>query len=251
MSSIQAPKFEGNFLLFLSQVENYNELVDTKDEKKPRLILHLLGSHAQKIMEYLKPKNISDMTYEEVIEACKSTFIEKGKQQSSIAFFSTNQKDEKSVDFALKLKELAQQAEIVGEQIVVDRIIAGLKDNNTKYELMKDKINSFLVLIERLKFLEQCATASKNCTVESTSVDAIKFKNNKNNTNKRYGNSKNENKKGKKQNKKVKKNECFYCKKLGHWKKDCTLFKNKNKQVDQITNDLGNIDFYRNASNQN
>lgn len=228
-------KEQDDFEIFLSSVENYMKLIKTEDATKTNLLLYLLGKSASKVIDYLKPKDITKATYTELVAACSATFSS-DNSEAYIKFFSKNQMDEKSVDYALHMKTLAQKAKINDEKILVNRIIPGLKNDTMKFELLKSKILTFDVLLQQIAFLETVCKISSNEAVVNHSKFKKNYKKNSfgNKSHKKDKNTKDHDKNNRKKSDENKNFTCNYCKKPGHIKRNCYKLKNKNKTSNEL-----------------
>ena len=143
----------------------------------------------------------------------------------------------------MRLKKLCTAAKLTDEKVIVNKFITGLKDKLIKYELMKDdRINTFAEALKQAKLME-------SLNGPSTSVDEIdenrRQKRDHNNSRKDYKNKLGNNKRQEQRPDKsaqpqqhskqqqVQKNQCFFCKGIGHWKWQCRKLKSQ-KPVNDI-----------------
>ena len=156
--------------------------------------------------------------------------------------------DEKVINYGLRVKNIARKAEITDEKIIIHRFITGLKYKSLKIEMMKSKSVKFDEIIQEAANTD---AIYKSAQAESENINQVKpFKDN-NKNNQKYKNNKNNKNNKKDEKKKVKKNQCFFCKKGGHWKKNCIKYKkwlekkNDDKKVDNVCDDLGSLNIFQ------
>ena len=161
-------------------------------------------------------------------------------RKACVEFFSIRQNKEKVLDFALRLKNLAQTSGIKEDSILKFRFISGIRNEQIQYELMKDsEIDTFskamarAILIESLLNKPDFEPNSQEVEDEVNKVGQERvnnyvrpnFKNNK------------------KEHQKYEKNQCFFCKKFNHFKKDCFKYKKwlqkQNEKANEVTEEDG------------
>lgn len=255
--NVPAPEFfkqGADFTEFANKVERYCALVGaTTDEKQKSLLIYLLGNQAKTLEEGISEAEYQALTFKQLKELGKKVFLSKTPHQAMREFFVTRQDSTTGLEYAKQVKILAEKAKITDEKIIINKVIEGLRDNNLKFELLKLKVEVFSVLLEQIYFLESIGSGA-------TSVNFMgKGKQYNKNSKKQYNstnqqkqqqsqqNKQNENKDKKKPNNK----ECFFCKKVGHLKKDCYsykkwLSKKQNNEVDPESgtsnnNDIGSL----------
>lgn len=261
MTNIPPPPFykeKDDFPSYLATLESYFLIAKTPDDQKVNLLWYLLGATAAKVKNYLAPKDSSTATYTEVKAACNKTFFIDDSKNSYVKFFEVTQERESSTSFALRIKEIAKKGGIVDEKLIVNRCITGLTDHQLQFELFKLEIPSFDTLLQKITFLEEIkklAYKEQNNTVNKIGQShQNKKKFGKKNKQRQQNHQKKSQQNQSDQNKpKIRKNQCSYCRKLGHWKKDCYILKRKNNanEVDQqtppqgedLSNDLGHLHF--------
>lgn len=207
-----------NFVKFIGAIENYLKVIKvTDDEQKRDILLYLLGSTEETLKNCAHPADIERLTWAQLKELGLKTFgAGITQEQAYIEFFSVRQSNEETgVQYAKKIKELAKKANILDERIIINRLIEGIKSEKVKFELLKAKIIKFDELLVQLTFLE---TITK-----SAEVNKINF--NKNKKFNKKPNQKKDVKNGKKNEAKSTEKTCFFCKKAGHFKKQCFGYK--------------------------
>lgn len=244
-----APYKEGcEFSDFLKSVERYAKIVkaDSVDEKK-NILIYLLGSNAYKLEEALGTVAAgTDITWD-IIKTKGCEAFSHTQHEAMALFFAKRQGGENSEEYLEAVKTLANAAKIKDETIIVNRMIEGLRDKTVKFELLKLKITSVKEVLTQVKFLNSCQQNNNQDQINKVSGN---YKNKKNNYNKDYKKQNNDNQKpqsDKKQNEKSDKC-CFFCKKPGHFKKNCFNYKkwlNKKSNNDVSgagqSNDIGSL----------
>lgn len=244
MASIPPPQPMKNskFSEWVEAMENYFKLSDVTTEKQSRFFVHCIGQeNLDKISSSVKPRKVSDLSYDELVAAGKVVFETAAKSQATVKFLNIIQGSDTVQDYAFKLKNLSVQCSIQDNKFLTIKFINGLANYKLKFEMLKAKFEDFDTAIDQALVLEQIMKD------QTESVNKVKFggsdHQNKSKSRKFSKNPK-DNKKPNDKNKKVRvqKDECFYCKKKGHWKKDCLKYKQKlGGNVDDIDQQLGSV----------
>lgn len=214
------PKMKDNdFTLWLKSFENYFTLTQLEAEQKSRYFMLCIGDASSKIYSECDPHGL---TYDELKVKCMELFEKSvNKKQLSETFFNLKQSSDSIRDYVYKLKSISKKLDIKEtDQMFINKFINGLADTRIRVELLKEKgLDTFDKCFEQSLVLENIYAAEQT-------VNKVDKKQ------KKQFKQKDENSKNKKQNKKskVEKNQCLYCRKIGHWKRDCYKFKNDEKQ---------------------
>lgn len=248
MSSIPAPQpFKTNFDTWVNSVELYFLVTAVTDEsKKKNLFLYLLGSeNLQKLKNFCMGTNFVELNYDTLVENGRKLWENINKRRASDEFYSLKQGAESINEYAVKLQSVAEDAGMRDEDTLTNKFISGIKDRTVKYELLSDEnIKKFDVALHKARLLEQL--------IEKEEINKISYNQQQNSKNhNKPGASKQKSHQNKHQNNqdrsekpKLAKNQCSYCKRHGHWKKDCRKLKqkpNSHSNSNQSANQLGQI----------
>lgn len=236
---------EKRFDVWLKVFENYLIIAKVANDDKPRFLLHCIGEQASSKLIDICATNPAEIRYSDLIVKCKEVFnVTKNTKKSGQEFFNLVQLADQSVkDFALKVKKLGQESNLAAsEEVLITKFINGLRQGKLKFELLTDEsLTTFDAVLARALYLEGIVDSS-NQNNPSTSYQVNKVNENKKNNYSKPTNNKSTNNKSKQSGKtnesKVKKNQCFFCKKFGHWKKQCTKYKKWLERQPQSTNEI-------------
>lgn len=239
MGTPHLPPLKGQFNTWLQMFENYAILTNMKPEHKHRFFLHLIGEEAAtKIVNSVKPADPFEKSYNELTQIAKKIFEKSNLKNAYQLFFNLTQNGDTVQDYAEKLKQLGEEAGLSTEnnEIFSNKFINGLNNDRIKFELLKEETKK--------DFAEVINTAIKlDDFINSQNNDVNKVQNYKNFKPKNDNEKKQNNKQNK--NKKFEKNQCFFCKKYNHWKKDCFKYK---KWLEKQTNEVETPDAVDNIS---
>ena len=229
----------------LAILERYFKVAKTLEEDRKDLLLYILSSEESK-------------SYEQVKEAALQILGKQDKQAAYLQFFTLQQQmSQTPSEFAFEVKAIARRAGINDAQMINTRIVTGLRDQNLKFEMLKNTHDTFEDLLKVLNFMVEIRKVSSMGATAGTS-ETINYVKNKNKqyakkNGKQKDKSDNKNNNDDKGNKKEEKNKqsgerlCFFCKKPGHMKKNCFSYLNKKKAsgqtnaVSDTANQLGQL----------
>lgn len=226
-----------NFEDYLWRLNNYFSLNKFSDENfKRQLLMNVIGATAStKIMKSLKPKELNQVGYKDVVKQCMKIFI--GERNSIVEHYKfslRSQREGESIsDFAVELQDIAEHCEFGNflDTALRDRFVAGIRNTNIKQVLLN--LNS------DAKFENVVATAVKHTLVHKeasmmrvedeseSSVNAMKQSFYKRNRSRSSGSNTTFEGRGvdhtnkKKRRVNLKKVKCFNCQQLGHYASDC------------------------------
>lgn len=252
--NIQAPNYynsQQNFASWLKVVNRYFGITDTATDKKAELFLYFLGEeNAQKLENFYSPadpaKTVSTLSYDELVAESKKLWEAIGARQSANDFFSHQQGSEPIQVFAERLQQLANLAGFKNnESVLIDKFISGIRNKRIRLELLKTETTAhFDTVLKDAKLLEQLYVDSEDQVNKINQKGHFKKKNNQKfgNKNQKPNNNPNKQPTNQQSNKpnpnRIGKDQCSYCKKSGHWKKDCFKLQNRKDRANDIN--LGN-----------
>ena len=241
----------------LAILERYFKVAKTLEEDRKDLLLYVLASEERKLKEGMEG-SLEDKSYEEVKEAALQILGKQDKQAAYLQFFTLQQQmSQTPSEFAFEVKAIARRAGINDAQMINTRIVTGLRDQNLKFEMLKNTHDTFEDLLKVLNFMVEIRKVSSMGATAGTN-ETINYVKNKNKqyakkNGKQKDKSDNKNNNDDKGNKKEEKNKqsgerlCFFCKKPGHMKKNCFSYLNKKKAsgqtnaVSDTVNQLGQL----------
>lgn len=236
------------FSEWLEIFENYLELQKIEQSvTKVRYLIHNMGiTNAKQLVKACKPKKVVDLTYDEVVDKCLNIFESKIDEiAANNSFYTMNQGQETINEYAIKLQAVAASCKFSDAELdknLKNKFISGIADKDVKFELLKSTtLKTFAEAVSYATSIEKCKIEARNGTSQIHSVHNNKKYKPKVNEQKSKESKAASSKNVAKTDKKVDKTQCYFCKKKGHWKKDCYKYKNylQNKTVSQLN--IGNL----------
>lgn len=239
-----------NFDEWLPLFENYFTLAGHDVKLKGRYLLHCIGAGSIKLLKAIKPETIDKIDYTVLVAKAGDIFSPTDKRQASIKFFNLTQGSDNIRDYSLKLRDQAEKSGISDENFITDKLINGLSSQKIKFELLKEADKTPLEeLIKLGTLLEECEKNSGYQMAGGSQINKVNTYKNKD----KFKHKDNKNKKDNKSDKDKKadkgKMKCYFCKKYGHMKKECTKYlawkekkeKESGSKVNELQHVLGSV----------
>lgn len=238
------PMVNNNFENWLKLFENYYIVAGHDATLKCRYLIHCIGC-GDKILNALS-ETIDKISYDKLLAKCRELFVTKDSQKEALLFLGLKQEQETVTQFALRIKEKAKQAGFSDEKLIITQFIKGIASTVVRFEVAKEsatgkKFDELMVTAQIMENCEQQAGAASETHINKVKSD-FKKNNNSNNKQKKKDYKNSDKKEGER---KFTKKECFFCKKAGHFKKDCFRYKKwlekKQKKVNEVTDNIGSL----------
>lgn len=232
-----------NHLLSLNKIKN--------DTDKISFLISLGGAELYKTMcSILAPKTEADFKYDDVVYLLKTHY----KPQKNIIvecfkFFKREQNATENIsDYIVELKQLGQECEfgLFLEKALLIKFVCGLRNENIQNKLLNES---------GLKSFEKACQIALSMEMSNNNIEMMrnKFPVNRLSYNRfEARNHREENSQPRRQSERKSTNrsviKCFYCKKRGHYEKNCWHKKrdeeeNKNKYVSRKNRSIKNVDY--------
>lgn len=242
-----APMQHDNFNFWIDLFENYFLLAGHDVKLKERYLIHCIGPSCSKILNAIKPLTIDKIQYDQLVAKCREIFRPINQRQASLAFLSMCQTDENILQFSLKVREQAAKGGIKDEQLLINMFIKGITSGKIKYELMKESENKKTLdeLVKYAQWIEECENSANKSFINEVATNSV------NKVQERK--DKNYDKKPQEKRPNNFKPKCFFCKKIGHFKKECKKYQSwkarqeekgkNNDNINVLTESMGNLHF--------